>query len=63
MAETEQVGGAGMQRAGEAGAGVTSSGPTEKALAMAAAMRERLMAMPSGNRLFTSSRDFCTIFR
>src|SRR5216684_2595954 len=50
MAETEQVGGAGMQRAGEAGAGVTSGGPTEKALAMAAAMRERLMAMPAGKR-------------
>jgi len=39
MAETEQVGGAGMQRAGEAGAGVTSGCPTEKALAMAASMR------------------------
>src|SRR5713226_2082046 len=50
MAETEQVGGAGMQRAGEAGAGVTSGGPTEKALAMVAAMRERLMAMPAGKR-------------
>src|SRR5882757_1286992 len=50
MAETEQVGGAGMQRAGEAGAGLTGSGPTEKALAMAAAMRERLMAMPAGKR-------------
>src|SRR5260370_20737341 len=50
MAETEQVGGAGMQRVGEAGAGVTSGGPAEKALAMAAAMRERLMAMPAGKR-------------
>src|SRR3984893_17141594 len=50
MAETEQVGGAGRQRAGEAGAGVTSGGPTDKALAMAAAMRERLMAMPAGKR-------------
>jgi len=50
MAETEQVGGAGMQRAGEAGAGLTSGGPTAKALAMAAAMRERLMAMPAGKR-------------
>jgi hypothetical protein len=50
MAETEQIGGAGMQRAGEVGAGLTSGGPTEKALAMAAAMRERLMAMPSGKR-------------
>ncbi len=50
MAETEQVGGAGMQRVGEAGAGVTSGGPAEKALATAVAMRERLMAMPAGKR-------------
>src|SRR5258708_32111903 len=50
MAETGQVGGTGMQRAGEAGAGVTGGGPAEKALAMAAAMRERLMAMPPGKR-------------
>jgi flagellar M-ring protein FliF len=50
MAETEQVGGAGMQRAGEAGAGLTGGGPTAKALAMAAAMRDRLMAMPAGKR-------------
>jgi flagellar M-ring protein FliF len=50
MAETEQVGGAGMQRAGQAGAGLVGGGPTEKALAMAAAMRERLMAMPAGKR-------------
>src|ERR1700748_413181 len=48
MAETEQVGG--MQRAGKASAGVNSGGPAEKALAMAAAMRERLMAMPAGKR-------------
>jgi flagellar M-ring protein FliF len=50
MAETEQVGGAGMQRAGEAGVGLTGGGPTAKALAMAAAMRNRLMAMPAGKR-------------
>ncbi|MCU1250904.1 MAG: flagellar M-ring protein FliF [Edaphobacter sp.] len=50
MAETEQVGGAGMQRAGEGGAGLAGGGPAEKALAMAAAMRERLMAMPAGKR-------------
>src|ERR1700716_2694444 len=50
MAETEQVGGAGMQRAGEAGAGLTGGGPAAKALAMVAAMRERLMAMPAGKR-------------
>jgi flagellar M-ring protein FliF len=49
MAETEQVGGAGMQRAGQAGAGA-GGGPAEKALAMAAGMRERLMAMPAGKR-------------
>ncbi len=48
MAETEQVGGAGMQRAGQAGAAV--GGPAEKALATASAMRERLMAMPVGKR-------------
>jgi flagellar M-ring protein FliF len=50
MAETEQVGGAGMQRAGQAGSGVAVGGPAEKALAMTAAMRERLMAMPAGKR-------------
>jgi flagellar M-ring protein FliF len=50
MAETEQVGGTGMQRAGQAGADVANGGPAEKALAIAAAMRERLMAMPSGKR-------------
>jgi Secretory protein of YscJ/FliF family/Type II secretion system (T2SS), protein E, N-terminal domain len=48
MAETEQVGGAGMQRAGQTGAAV--GGPAEKALATASAMRERLMAMPAGKR-------------
>lgn len=50
MAETEQVGGAGMQRAGQAGAGVSGVGPAEKALAMVSAMRTRLMAMPAGKR-------------
>jgi flagellar M-ring protein FliF len=50
MAETEQVGGAGMQRAGQASAGVAGGGPAEKALAIASAMRERLMAMPAGKR-------------
>src|SRR5580692_6705150 len=50
MAETEQVSGAGMQRAGEASAGLAGGGPAEKALAMAAAIRERLMAMPAGKR-------------
>jgi flagellar M-ring protein FliF len=50
MAEMEQVGGPGIQRAVQTGAGVTGGGPTEKALAMAASMRERLMAMPTGKR-------------
>src|SRR3984957_7790176 len=50
MAETEQVGGAGMQRAGESGAGVAAGTPLEKAQAMASGMRERLMAMPAAKR-------------
>ena len=50
MAETEQIGGAGMQRAGQSGAAVTGGGPAEKALAMASAMRARVMAMPAGKR-------------
>jgi flagellar M-ring protein FliF len=50
MAETEQVGGAGIQRAGQAGAGVAGETPLEKAQAMASAMRERLMAMPAAKR-------------
>src|SRR5271154_6341194 len=48
MAETEQVGGAGMQRAGQAGA--AAGGSAGKALATASAMRERLMAMPAAKR-------------
>jgi hypothetical protein len=50
MAETEQVGGAGMQRAGSVGAGSADGGPAQKALAMAVAVRARLMAMPAGKR-------------
>jgi hypothetical protein len=50
MAETEQVGATGMQRAGETGSSVTVGGPMEKALAMASMLRERLMAMPAGKR-------------
>jgi flagellar M-ring protein FliF len=50
MAETEQVGGAGMQRAGQTNAGMTGGSPAEKALAMASALRERLTAMPAGKR-------------
>src|SRR6201995_4365112 len=51
MAEIEQVGGgAGMQRAGAASAGLAGGGPTQKALAMAGAMRGRLMAMHPGKR-------------
>ena len=50
MAEKEQVGGSGMQRAGQAGTGVTAGGLADKALAIVSAMRERLMAMPAGKR-------------
>ncbi len=50
MAETEQAGGAGMQRTGQAGAGLGGGSATEKALAMVTATRERLMAMPAGKR-------------
>jgi len=50
MAETEQVGGAGIQRSGQAGAGVAGATPLEKAQAMASGMGERLMAMPAGKR-------------
>jgi len=50
MADTEQVSGAGMQRTGQTGASVAGCGPAEKALGMAAAMRDRLMAMPAGKR-------------
>src|SRR6202789_2241402 len=49
MAETEQAGGAGMQRVAQSGA-AASGGPSEKALAMVSAMRERLMAMPAQKR-------------
>jgi flagellar M-ring protein FliF len=50
MAETEQTGGAGIQKAAQAGAGVPGSGPAEKALTMLSTMRERLMAMPAQKR-------------
>ena len=50
MAETEQVGAAGMQRAKQTGADLTAHGPMEKALAIASTLRERLMAMPAGKR-------------
>src|SRR3984885_10255590 len=50
MAETEQVGGAGMQRAGQTNAGMTDGSAAEKALAMSSAVRERVMAMPAGKR-------------
>jgi flagellar M-ring protein FliF len=49
MAETEQAGGAGMQRVAQGGA-AASGGPAEKALVMVSAMRERLMAMPAQKR-------------
>jgi flagellar M-ring protein FliF len=49
MAETEEAGGAAMQRVAPGGA-AASGGPAEKASAMVAAMRERLMAMPAQKR-------------
>jgi flagellar M-ring protein FliF len=49
MAETEQVGGAGIKRAAQDVPGV-AGGPAEKALAMVSSMRQRLMAMPTGKR-------------
>jgi flagellar M-ring protein FliF len=50
MAETEQVGVAGMQKTGRSSAGVAGGGPVEKAQAIASVMRDRLMAMSSGKR-------------
>jgi flagellar M-ring protein FliF len=49
MAETEQVGKPGMERAGQTGA-VAANSSTAKALAVASTMRERVMAMPAGKR-------------
>jgi flagellar M-ring protein FliF len=50
MADTEQVGVAGMQKVGQPSAGAVSGGPLEKAQAMVSEMRDRLMAMPTGKR-------------
>jgi len=50
MADTEQVGGAGMQKAGQSSAGVAGGGPLEKAQAIASMMRDRLVAMSAGKR-------------
>ncbi len=50
MAETEQIGGPGMQRAGQSGAAVASSNSAAKALAIVSTIRERVMAMPAGKR-------------
>jgi flagellar M-ring protein FliF len=50
MAETEQVGGPGMQRARQTGAVVASGSPATKALAIVSTIRERVMAMPAGKR-------------
>jgi flagellar M-ring protein FliF len=51
MAETEQVGVVGMQRAGRADtAAAAAGGPAEKAVAIASEMRQRLMAMPARRR-------------
>ncbi len=62
MAETEQVGATGMQRAGQTGAAVTVDGSMEKALAMASTLRERLMAMPAGKRTsLTASAVFLAV--
>src|SRR5271154_4394554 len=51
MAETDQVVGAGMQQAGQSAPRVAGGGgPTEKALTIASAIRDRLKAMPAGKR-------------
>jgi flagellar M-ring protein FliF len=50
MAEIEQTGGAGIQKATQGGTGTPTLGPTEKALAMFSTMRERLMAIPAQKR-------------
>ena len=50
MAETEQVGGPGMQRAGQTGAVAAGGSPATKALAIVSTIRERVMAMPAGKR-------------
>lgn len=47
MAETER---AGLEKAGQQGAASVADGPVEKAAALVSAMRQRLMAMPSGKR-------------
>jgi flagellar M-ring protein FliF len=49
MAETEQTSGVGIKKVAQSGV-VVPEGPTEKALAMMASMRERLMAMPPRKR-------------
>jgi flagellar M-ring protein FliF len=55
MADTGQVETAGLQRVGQSAAGVDGGGvaantPVAKAVAMATAMRERVMALPAGKR-------------
>ncbi len=49
MAETEQTSAVGMQRSAQ-GVPIASAGPAEKALAMAAALRQRMMALPASKR-------------
>src|SRR5579875_2348933 len=49
MAETEQAGGAGLQRAPQSAVAGTES-PLGKAQAAAAALWQRLMALPAGRR-------------
>jgi flagellar M-ring protein FliF len=51
MAETEQIDGAGIQKAAaQGGVGVPGSGPAEKALTALSGVRERLMAIPAQKR-------------
>ena len=57
MSETEQVGGVGIQRAGQSGAGV-AGGPTDKVLAIVSAMRDRMMGMPAGRRTWLIASAF-----
>ena len=56
MAETEQIDGTRMQRAGQAGVVPASGSPVEKASAFVSSLRERVMAMPPAKRtwLFAS---------
>ncbi|HEX7158089.1 MAG TPA: flagellar M-ring protein FliF, partial [Edaphobacter sp.] len=50
MAETEQTAASGLQRVGQGGAVVNAKPPMEKALELAGALRERVMALPPGKK-------------